>query len=224
MPPVDAKPPSFPGAKRTPGRVTGPGSKHRVSNPNMRPGVSRPPQRGSTPMARVSQPPTQLTPVPRQGRSALFAGIAALAIAAVGVGAFVVLRGDRRPAPVPATVRAATAVKTDDSPVFLSIVSEPLDAEVVATWKGGEKRGAAPLSLEVPRNAKVHFEFRKSGYVDYAMDVIADQPQTVQAALKAAPAPIAAAAPEKRSRDRKHRKDRVAQPSDGVVDVLGDLK
>jgi len=60
--------------------------------------------------------------------------------------------------------------------------------------------------------------------VDYAMDVIADQPQTVQAQLKPAPAPVAAAAPEKRSRERKHRKDRSAQPSDGVVDVLGDLK
>jgi len=121
-------------------------------------------------------------------------------------------------------VRAAAAVKADDSPVFLSIVSEPLDAEVIATWKGGQKKGDAPLSLEVPRNAKVHFEFRKSGYVDYAMDVIADQPQTVQAQLKPAPAPVAAAAPEKRSRERKHRKDRSAQPSDGVVDVLGDLK
>jgi len=120
-------------------------------------------------------------------------------------------------------VRAA-AVKADDSPVFLSIVSEPLDAEVVATWKGGQKKGDAPLSLDVPRNAKVHFEFRKSGYVDTAMDVIADQPQTVQAQLKPAPAPVAAAAPEKRSRERKHRKDRPAQPSDGVVDVLGDLK
>jgi hypothetical protein len=175
-------------------------------------------------MARVSQPPTQLTPVPRQGRSALFGGIAAVAIAAVAAGAFVVLRSDRRPAPAPPQVRAATVVKSDDSPVFLSVVSEPLDAEVLATWKGGEKRGTAPFSLEVPRNAKMHFEFRKSGYVDYAMDVIADQPQTVQAALKAAPPPVLTAAPEKKSRERKHKKDRVAQPSDGVVDVLGDLK
>jgi hypothetical protein len=224
LPPVDATVPSFPGARRTPGRVTGPGSKQRVSNPNVRPPGSRPPQRTATPMGRVSQPPTQLTPAPRQGRSALYAGIAAVAIAAVGAGAFVVLRADRRPAAEPMPVRAAAAVKADDSPVFLSIVSEPLDAEVVATWKGGQKKGDAPLSLDVPRNAKVHFEFRKSGYIDTAMDVIADQPQTVQAQLKPAPAPVAAAAPEKRSRERKHRKDRPAQPSDGVVDVLGDLK
>jgi len=224
LPPLDATVPSFPGAKRTPGRVTGPGSKQRVSNPNVRPGASRPPQRTATPMARVSQPPTQLTPVPRQGRSGLYAGIAAVAIAAVGAGAFVVLRADRRPAAEPAPVRAAAAVKADDSPVFLSVVSEPLDGGGVAAWKGGQKKGDAPLRLEGPRKAKGHFEFRKSGYVDYAMDVIADQPQTVQAQLKPAPAPVAAAAPEKRSRERKHRKDRSAQPSDGVVDVLGDLK
>ena len=226
MPPVDAKPPSFPGVKRTPGRVTGPGSRQRVSNPNVKPGTSRPLQRTGTPMARASQPPTQLTPVPRQGRSALYAGIAAVVIAAAGAGAFLVLRGEPRPVPSPAAVRAATPVKTDDGPVFLSVVSDPLDGVVVvATWKGGEKKGEAPLSLEdVPRNAKVHFEFRKAGYLDYAMDVIADQPQTVQAQLKPAPAPVAAAVPEKKSRERKHRKDHSAQPSDGVVDVLGDLK
>ena len=112
--------------------------------------------------------------------------------------------------------------------MFLSVVSEPLDADVVATWKGGgEKRGAAPLSLEVPRNAKVHFEFRKSGFFDYAMDVIADQPQTVQAMLKAVPkpAPIASETPEHRpASEKKHRKERKPKAPDGVVDVLGDLK
>jgi len=235
MNPVDARPPSFPGA-RTPGRPTGPVSKNRISQPNARPGVSRPAQRPSAPMAplgRVSQPPTQLTPVPQQGRGALFAGIGAIALAAVAVGAYVIFRGESKPAPAPAPVLAQpqpqAAVKRDESPVFLSVVSEPLDAEVVASWKGGEKKGAAPLSLEVPRNEKVHFEFRKSGYLDYSMDVIADQPQTVQAALKSAPKPVAAATPvpdpgERKTRDRKHRKDRGLKPNDGVVDVLDDLK
>jgi serine/threonine protein kinase len=225
MPPVDAKPPSFPGAKRTPGRVTGPGAKQRVSNPGLRPSTSRPPQRTGTPMARVSQPPTQLTPVPRQGRGGLFAGIAAGVIVAAGVGAFLMLRPDRTPAPAPATVRAATPVKPDDARVSLLVLSDPLDAVVVATWKGGEKRGkAAPLDLEVPRDAKVHLEFRKPGYVDYAMDVTANESQNVRAELQPVAAPVAAAAPEKKSRERKHRKGRSEQPSDGVVDVLGDLK
>jgi len=99
---------------------------------------------------------------------------------------------------------------------------------VVATWKDGEKRGAAPLSLEVPRNTKVHFDFRKSGFIDYAMDVIADQPQTVQAALKAVPrpaTPVAQEGSERRSQPEKRRKrDRAPKVPDGVVDVLGDLK
>ena len=177
-------------------------------------------------MARTSQPPTRFTPVPRQpGRAPLFASIGVLAAVAVGVGAFVVLRRSDAP-PLPVPVRAqAEIVRTEETPVFLSVVSEPLDADVIATWKDGEKRGAAPLSLEVPRNAKVHFEFRKSGFIDYAMDVIADQPQTVQAVLKAVPrAPQPVAAEEQRQPEKKRKKDRAPKEPDGVVDVLGDLK
>ncbi len=149
--------------------------------------------------------------------------------AAVAVGAFVVLRA-RQPAPTPPAPRAqAEAPRAQDAPVFLSVVSEPLDADVTATWKdAGEKRGVTPLSLEVPRNAKVHFEFRKPGYLDYATDVIADQPQTVQAALKAVavatPAPVAAEIPDKKPRHERKKRERAPKSSDGVVDVLGDLK
>jgi hypothetical protein len=151
----------------------------------------------------------------------------------VGAGAFVYLRGAATPVPA----RPAPAVEVqkpeDIPPVFLSVVSEPLDADVIATWKDGEKRGPAPLSLEVPRNAKVHFEFRKAGFVGYAMDVIADQPQTVQATLKVepkppepAPAPVVVQASEKKTRHekRKTKKDRAPKSTDGVVDVLDDLK
>ena len=225
--PVEVRPPSFPGA-RTPGRATGPGSKNRISNPNARPGGARPAP-GAT--ARISQPPTQLTPAPQPrqpGRAPLFAGIGVLAALALGVGGFVVLRRSDTPL-APAPVRAQTEiVRQEETPVFLSVVSEPFDAEVVATWKDGEKHGAAPLSLEVPRNTKVHFDFRKSGFIDYAMDVIADQPQTVQAALKAVPrpaTPVAQEGSERRSQPEKRRKrDRAPKVPDGVVDVLGDLK
>jgi len=229
--PVEVRPPSFPGA-RTPGRATGPGSKNRISNPNARPGGARPatrPAPGAT--ARISQPPTRLTPPPQPrqpGRAPLFAGIGVLAALALGVGGFVVLRRSDTPL-APAPVRAQTEiVRQEETPVFLSVVSEPFDAEVVATWKDGEKHGAAPLSLEVPRNTKVHFDFRKSGFIDYAMDVIADQPQTVQAALKAVPrpaTPVAQEGSERRSQPEKRRKrDRAPKVPDGVVDVLGDLK
>jgi hypothetical protein len=224
--PVEARPPSFPGA-RTPNRPTGPISKNRISNPNVRPTAARPmarPPAGAT--VRTSQPPTRVTAPPRErGRTALYAGIAAVALAAAAVAVFVVLR----PAPKAAIpVRTAEVVPQEEiPPVFLSVVSEPLDADVVATWKGGgEKRGAAPLSLEVPRNTKVHFEFRKAGFLDYAMDIIADQPQTVTAVLKAAPRPaVAAEVPERKPQlERKHKKERSPKAPDGVVDVLGDLK
>ena len=227
MHPVDARPPSSPGA-RTPGRPTGPVSKNRISNPNARPGISRPPQRAAAATRRSSVPPTQLTPPPRQGRTALFAGIAAIAVAALAVGAFVVLRSERTPVrPAPRQPPEAAAQR-EQAPVFLSVVSEPLDADVVATWKdGGEKRGVAPLSMEVPRNAKVHFEFRKQGYIDYAMDVIADQPQTVQALLKLAPVATSAVVqvPDRKSRpEKRQRKERAPRSSDGVVDILDALK
>ena len=115
-------------------------------------------------------------------------GTALTLAVAGGAGAWVFFRDGGKPAVATARPQAEP-VKREAIPVFLSVVSEPPDADVVATWKDGEKRGAAPLSLEVPRNSKVHFEFRKAGYMDYAMDVLADQPQTVQAILKSEPKP-----------------------------------
>ena len=226
---VEARPPSYPGA-RTPGRATGPISKKGASG--VRPQISRPPVRGPAATMR-SQPPTQLTPAPQRSQKGLFIGIAAAAVViAGGAGAFVYLRdGEKRPVAAPRPPVEAAAKVEEPAPVFLSVVSEPLDADVVATWKdGGEKRGAAPLSLEVPRNAKVHFEFHKAGYIDYAMDVIAIQPQTVQATLKPAPKPAPAAVAveatdrESRPEKRKPKKHRAPKTKDGVVDILDDLK
>jgi len=225
---IDAKPPSFPGA-RTPGRPTGPISKNRISSPNARAAPSRPQARPPV-MARASQPPTQLTPVPQKGSTALFVGIGAIAIAAVAVIVFVVVRGPEHPAPAQPAPRAQVEPqKPQQTPVFLSVVSEPLEAEVVITWKDGERRGSTPLSLEVPRDAKVHFEFRKSGYVDYGTDVIADQPQTVQAALKTVPVAkppqvVVETSEKKPSKHERRKKERAPKSSDGVVDVLDDLK
>src|SRR5207248_3598477 len=112
-------------------------SKNRISNPNARPGGPRPGARPPGAMARTSQPQTRLTPAPQRqpARAPLFATIGVLAAVAVGVGAFVVLRRSAA-SPVPAPVRAqAEIVRTEETPVFLSVVSEPLDADVIATWK-----------------------------------------------------------------------------------------
>jgi len=220
--------PSFPGP-RTPGRPTGPISRNRVPAQPARPPANRPQARPSGAPARKSQPPTQLTPPPRQkGKTALFTGIGVLVVAAAGVAGYAILRPD--PAPVvPVRKTEVVPVKPQPAgPVFLSVVSEPLDADVVASWKdGGEKRGSAPFSLEVPKNARVHFEFRKAGYADYAMDVIADQPQTVTASLKPLPKPAEVAAaserkPEPEKKKSSHR--RAPKAPDGVVDVLDELK
>jgi len=225
---VEARAPSYPGA-RTPGRPTAPISKNRVSG--ARPQISRPPLRGPAATMR-SQPPTQLTPAPQRSRKGLFIGMGIAAVlVAGGAGAFVYFRdGEKAPVPSPRPPVEAAA-KVEEAPVFLSVVSEPLDADVVATWKdGGEKRGVAPLSLEVPRNAKVHFEFHKAGYLDYAMDVTAIQPQTVQAALKPEPKPTPAAvvveATDRKphTERRKAKKQRTPKTKDGVVDILDDLK
>jgi len=228
---IDAKPPSFPGA-RTPGRPTAPVSRNRISSPNARAAPSRPQAR--PPPARASQPPTQLTPVPQKGSTAgstaIFVGIGAIAVAAVAVIAFVLLRGpEQRAPPQPAPRAQVETPRQQPTPVFLSVVSEPMEADVAVTWKEGEKRGSTPLSLEVPRDAKVHFEFRKSGYLDYATDVIADQPQTVQATLKPRPAPppapaVVEASERKPAKHERKKKERSPKSSDGVVDVLDDLK
>jgi hypothetical protein len=230
---VDLRPPSYPGA-RTPGRPTGPMNRNRGTTPN-RAQVSRPPGRPQ-PLAR-SEPPTQLTPPPQKSRAPLIIGIVLGLAVVAGGGAALLLRGPGNAAVAASrTQPQADPQKPEDAPpVFLSVVAEPLDADVVATWRDGEKRGPAPLSLEVPRNAKVHFEFRKAGYVDYAMDVIADQPQTVKAAMKAEvrppppqpPAPVAVEASDRKSRPEKKKKSskaRSPRSSDGVVDVLDDLK
>jgi hypothetical protein len=109
--------------------------------------------------------------------------------------------------------------EVDAQPVLLSVISEPPEADVTATWKdGGEKKGPAPLSFEVPKNARVHFEFSKNGYTGYAMDVIADQSQNVHAALKAA----SVASEERPKKKKKKANDTPAK--DGLIDLDDALK
>ena len=99
---------------------------------------------------------------------------------------------------------------------------------MVATWGGGEQKGQAPLSFEVPKNSKVHFEFSKTGFFNYAMDLIADQAQQVKAVLK--PTPVAEKVENKDSsangKKKKSDREKRAQelPNDGVIDLGDALK
>jgi serine/threonine protein kinase len=84
--------------------------------------------------------------------------------------------------------KAEEAAKAQENErVFLSVVSEPLQARAEATWKDGVKSGVTPFDLQVPKNVKVHFAFSKRDYFPYATDVIADIPQVVKATLQAEP-------------------------------------
>ncbi len=242
---------SGPGSKA---RVSHPGarvSKPGASNPNVR--AANPGARGAAPGARPGtrpeRPPTRPpegTMPPQPGHGGLYAGIgAAVLIGVVAVSFFMVRNANQRvdvtardaatraahlaaSQAATATAQQATQAEEDSTPIFLSVVSEPLEADVVATWKdGGEHKGRAPLSFEVPHNTKVHFEFTKAGFTGYSMDVISDQAQTVHAVLK--PVPVATETPtEKKQRHGKkngEEKKADAPPSkDGVIDLDDALK
>ena len=113
------------------------------------------------------------------------------------------------------------------------MISEPQGAEVDVTWPDGAKSASTPFQLQLPKNAKVHFEFKKDGFAPYVMDVVADQ-TLVNAVLKALPAPkqvekpVAAAddngGEEKaaaRPKTAKKKKEDVPAQKDGLID-LGD--
>ena len=193
--------------------------------------ISKPPIRRSNPGSkpRISQPPTQMH-VPSKGRGKLVGGILGGALAAAAAVSFVLWQNANERAEQKARdeVRSARvaaaqlAAKQDDEPVALSLAVEPEGAEAVATWPRGEQRGTSPLTLKVPRNAKVHVELSKAGYLGHSMDVIADQPQTVRATLEKQQAQIAAEPPP--VQEQTHRKPpqrtREHRPArDGLIDL-----
>src|SRR5207248_1199961 len=226
---------SNPGS-RTPGRATGPIPRNRISDPNARgsrPGVrtSNPNAPGSQPGVRGSRPPGYSTQPPRSSKAGLFVGLGVAVVLVIAGVAFVLVRNAQQSddrSQVRLAKLAADKAKPqeeDQTPVFLSIVADPVDAEVAATWKdGGEKKGQAPLSFEVPKNAKVHFEFTKPGFVGYSMDIIADQAQNVKAALKAAPVPENAEEKARPTRKQKEKKEELPSSKDGVIDLDDALK
>ena len=252
LPPADETDPELPmSGMRTPsqpGRATGPGAGGpssrprtsqpgvKASNPKLAGGPRSNPNTGAHAMAGRSRPPT-MPPEPKSNTGMLVGIIAAVVLVAGGVVAYVVKSANdkaeqvaQKAARETKAAARAEAQKADDSAVFLSIVSEPLEADVTATWKDGEKKGTAPMAFEVPHNAKVHFEFSKDGYVGYAMDVIADQAQNVRATLK--PQPQAAAGDPGEKKAHKGRRDdkpaaekKESVPSkDGLIDLDDALK
>ena len=225
------------GARRTssPGKSQSAAGRPRPSMPGApRPAPARPQPRAQQPEEQPTLPATAL----QKSRAPLIAGIAAvvvLLLAAVGY-----LVNKSLAAAEEARLAADELVKSRKTqaqqpppqappePVFVVVVSDPLEAKVRATWKGGEKEGTAPLSIEAPRNAKVHLEISKSGYLPYQADLVADVAQTFTARMTAVAvaSPIAPPAhqPERTARKATPKKKKAELPNDGLIDIGEALK
>jgi len=243
--------PSNPGARTPsqPGRSTDPRGGARRSAPGRSQPVSRP--RASTPgrprpapgrpQARAQEPeeqPTLPATALRKSRAPLVVGVASAVLLLLGAGGYVVSKS--LTAAQEATRAAGEVVKTrnaavqpappqpEPEPVYVVVVSDPVEARVQASWKGGEKDGTAPLSIEAPRNAKVHIEITKSGYLPYQADLVADVAQTVSAKLTAvaiaSPTPPPQREPERAARKAPPRKKKSDLPNDGLIDIADALK
>jgi hypothetical protein len=182
-------------------------------------------------------------------RAGRYAGLAGAAVVLIAAGAFVIVRNANQRVNIAtqeakraeklaeqqtadrlaATEKQAAEKEADEeqSPVFLSVISEPEKAELTATWKEGEKKGQTPLSFDVPHNTKVHLEFSKAGFTDYSMDVIGDRAQTVHAVLNPTPVAAETHSGKKQQHGRKTgggKKTEAPATKDGVIDVDDALK
>ena len=164
--------------------------------------------------ARPTSPPVSAPPSPQRGRVPLIAGVVAALVLLLGGIGYLVVDSRRQAAQLAETMRreterarieaenlasAARAKEAARPPdvvqnVTLFVWSEPNGADVLASWNGGKKEGLTAFNFEVPKNTKVHFEFRKAGFLPnpYVNDVFADASQTVQARLFPEPKVVAA--------------------------------
>ena len=208
----DARTParSQPGRTNPPRGTSGGSGSPRTSQPPKMP--SGPPRQPTRPGGASRSQTGQTRPpgAAPQNKTGLILGVVgALVVVIAGAGFAVKTSSDNKAeeerlrTTAEKTKKNKEAAAAAEAPVFLSVVSEPMGADVDATWPEGNKSGNTPLSFQVPKNSKVRLEFKRDGYAPYVIDAVADQPQTVNATLKAlaaarpAPAPAAEPAPEK---------------------------
>ena len=193
----------------------------------------------ATPARPTSPPASMVQAAPQRSHLPLVAGGAAVMLALSGIGYMVwdsrkqaaqlaetmrheAERAQREAEKQALAARAAEAARPPELPqnVTLFVWSDPVGAEVEATWAGGKKHGVTAFSVDVPKNTKVHFEFRKPGYLPnpYASDVFADGSQTVQAKLVAEPK-IVAATPVPSPRKAKKDKSPDKQSDDDTIKI-----
>jgi len=169
----------------------------------------------ATPARPTSPPVAVLERAPERSHLPLIAGVVVvLTLALAGIGYMVwdsrkqatqlaetmrreaAERAQREAEKQAAAARAAESARPPEiaQNVTLFVWSEPGGADVEASWNGGKKQGVTPFNFDVPKNTKVHVEFRKAGYLPnpQVTDVFADASQTVQAKLVAEPKVLAA--------------------------------
>ncbi|HKC58849.1 MAG TPA: hypothetical protein VKB92_02080, partial [Myxococcales bacterium] len=193
-------------------------------------------QQLATPARPTSPPVAVLERAPERSHLPLIAGVVVvLTLALAGIGYMVwdsrrqfgetmrheAERTQREAERQAAAARAAESARPPEiaQNVTLFVWSDPGGADVEASWNGGKKQGVAPFNFDVPKNTKVHVEFRKAGYLPnpQVSDVFADASQTVQAKLVAEPKVLAATpAPT----GRKAKKDKkVDQGSEETIKI-----
>jgi len=183
---------------------------------------------GRTMATRIAAPMTAVQDIgvprvkPKGQRNALLAAGAVALVAAVALLASALLRAGepaqkRRSHPAPASAPAAP--EEPSGPVLLSIVSDPLGADVEATWHDGTRAGRTPFDLRIARDTKVTLVFHLAGYAPYRQDVIADESQVVTALMQRDGSARPAEAPRKPAE-----KPRARNGKDEVIDVADQLQ
>ena len=75
-------------------------------------------------------------------------------------------------------------------------------------WKGGGLTKTTNFTLEVPKMTSVHLVFKKTGYLDWETDAVADQNKTITAKLTLDPSKqVVAAKHVEKKHERRTKKD-----------------
>ena len=73
------------------------------------------------------------------------------------------------------------------APVALSIISDPLGAQVTARWPGKSVTGTTPFTVQAPRNSRVSLEFHRENYERLRLETqLGSDPRMVTGTLKPA--------------------------------------
>ena len=173
------------------------------SSPSIKPFETQPPHTSSARITGVPRgqltPESQLPPPARRSRTPLYAALAAMAAAAIGVVIVIATRtsaDDNKPRPAqvitqpapiappitPPAKQPVVAPETAPQTVIITIDGVPDGTEVFA---GGMTVGAAPGPVQLPRIAEAMvLTFKADGYLPTSATVVPDHDQPLRVKLK----------------------------------------